>query len=76
MFSTRKFHRLAVDDEVGQLLSNLSTLLLVLRKVKLLAQLHVEHLDQQGDTGYGKYRFIYSDSCVLLNQRLHIGDTK
>lgn len=44
IFCTGEFHSLAVNDEVGQLLRNLTTLLLVLRKVKLLAQLHVEHL--------------------------------
>lgn len=55
--STREFHSLAVDDEVGQLLGNLSTLLLVLRKVKLLAQLHVKHLHVQVDTGQGKHGF-------------------
>lgn len=41
---TREFDSLAVDDEVGQLLGNLSTLLLVLREVELLTQLHVKHL--------------------------------
>lgn len=41
---TREFHRLAVDDEVRQLLGNLSALLLVLRKVELLTQLHVKNL--------------------------------
>lgn len=51
IFSTWEFHSLAVDDEVGQLLGDLSTLLLVLRKVKLLAQLHVEHLQVPVDTG-------------------------
>ena len=50
IFCTGEFHRLAVDDEVGQLLGDLSALLLVLREVKLLAQLHVEHLQEQGDT--------------------------
>lgn len=55
IFSTRKFHSLAVDDEIRQLLGNLSTLLLVLRKVKLLAQLHVEHLQVQVDTGHGQH---------------------
>lgn len=55
--STWEFHSLAVDDEVGQLLCNLSTLLLVLREVKLLAQLHVEHLHVKVDTGQGKHGF-------------------
>lgn len=44
VFSTGKFDRLAVDDEVGQLLGNLPTLFLVLREVELLAQLDVKHL--------------------------------
>lgn len=56
IFSTREFHSLAVDDEVGQLLCNLSTLLLVLRKVKLLTQLHVKHLQVQVETGNRKHR--------------------
>lgn len=51
MFCTREFHSLAVDDEVGQLLGNLSTLLLVLGKVKLLAKLHVKHLQVQETQG-------------------------
>lgn len=59
IFSTGEFHSLAVDDEVRQLLSNLSTLLLVLRKVELLAQLHVEHLQVQGDTGHEKHSLQY-----------------
>lgn len=41
---TGEFDGLAVDDEVRQLLGNLSTLLLVLREVELLTQLHVKHL--------------------------------
>lgn len=41
---TRELHGLAVDDEVRQLLSNLSTFLFVLWKVELLAQFHVKHL--------------------------------
>ena len=60
--STREFHGLAVDDEVGQLLGDLSTLLLVLRKVELLAQLHVKHLQVQGDTGQ-------EDTLLTLYQR-------
>lgn len=55
MFSTRELHRLAVDDEVRQFLGNLPTLLLALRKVKLLAQLHVEHLHVQVGTGRRKH---------------------
>lgn len=51
IFFTGELHSLAVDDEVGQLLGDLSTLLLVLRKVKLFAQLHVEHLEVQVETG-------------------------
>lgn len=47
IFPTGEFHSLAVDDEVGQLLGDLSTLLLVLRKVKLLTQLHVKNLQVQ-----------------------------
>lgn len=57
IFSTREFHGLAVDDEVRQFLGNLSTLLLVLRKVKLLAQLHVKHLHVQVDTRHGNNSF-------------------
>lgn len=45
--STREFYSLAVDDEVRQLLGDLSALLLVLREVKLLTQLHVKHLQAQ-----------------------------
>ena len=50
IFSTREFHSLAVDDEVGQLLGDLSTLLFVLREVELLTQLHVKHLQVQVET--------------------------
>lgn len=50
IFSTRELHSLAVDDEVRQLLGDLSTLLLVLREVELLAQLHVKHLQVQVET--------------------------
>lgn len=49
IFLTGEFHSLAVDDKVRQLLGDLSTLLLVLRKVKLLTQLHVKHLQGQVD---------------------------
>lgn len=48
IFVTRKFHSLTVDDEVRQLLSNLSTFLFVLWKVELLAQFHVKHLPTVG----------------------------
>lgn len=41
---TGELHGLAVDDEVRQLLSNLSTFLFVLWKVELLTQFHVKHL--------------------------------
>lgn len=47
---TREFYSLAVDDEIRQLLGDLSALLLVLREVKLLTQLHVKHLQAQLDT--------------------------
>lgn len=67
IFSTGEFHSLAVDDEVGQLLGDLSTLLLVLRKVKLLAQLHVKHLHVQVETGQGKHGFTCRDGhrCAI-----------
>lgn len=41
---TRELHGLTVDDEVRQLLSDLSTFLFVLWKVELFAQFHVKHL--------------------------------
>lgn len=52
---TREFHSLAVDDKVGQLLGDLSTLLLILGKVELLTELHVEHLQVQTHTGHGEH---------------------
>lgn len=64
IFSTGEFHSLAVDDEVGQLLGNLSTLLLVLRKIKLLTQLHVKDLRVQVDTGHDN--ITWRDSDVLI----------
>lgn len=70
IFSTREFHSLAVDDEVGQLLGDLSTLLLVLREVELLAQLHVKHLQVQVETWQGKPGFTWRDSHVLLQRNI------
>lgn len=52
--STGEFYSLAVDDEVRQLLGDLSALLLVLREVKLLTQLHVKHLQAQLHTEWRK----------------------
>lgn len=48
--TTWKFNRLAVNDEVGEFLSDLPTLLLILRQIKLLAELHVEHLHEHRGT--------------------------
>lgn len=65
IFSTGEFHSLAVDDEVGQLLRNLPALLLVLRKVKLLAQLHVKHLQEQADTGHEEHVNKFCEETVM-----------
>lgn len=65
---TREFHRLAVDDEVRQLLGNLSTLLLVLRKVELLTQLHVKNLHVREETGW-------TNMVLQAQARLHRVDT-
>lgn len=57
---TGELHGLAVDDEVRQLLSDLSTFLFVLWKVELLAQFHVKHLHM--DREYGEYGFMRQPS--------------
>lgn len=67
VFPTRKLDGLAVDDEVGQLLGDLPTLLLVLRQVELLAQLYVKHLQGKVDIGHGQPRLQFT--CFHLLSR-------
>lgn len=60
---TRELHGLTVDDEVRQLLSDLSTFLFVLWKVELLAQFHVKHL--QTDREHRQCGFMRQSSVQL-----------
>ena len=74
---TRELDGLAVDNEVGELLGDLATLLLVVREVELFSQLHVKHLDRGGAETHGYlnpcFNYFSTFSPILILEKTTVG---